>query len=676
MIFFISLGSDAPRMSSVFLMPDPKGNMCSFCDESFDSKKTRNDHILELHGTLQEDKVKVACNVCKQVCSNLSKLHRHALTHTDKRDYACPHCEKCFKYHDDMLKHGRRVHPREYYGSVNRENTAACSFCNKLLNAKSDKIKHALKQHGRLAGKGRIQCRICKKIFLTGNLFVNHGYQHSKSGAGNKTGTKQKSTASKSDVNLHGTIQCQKCGVKFQTVATYKEHKTLNRCKAMTFPCNICEKVFYLIGSRDRHRSVFHPSVPGVSSIGTKRNPFGGKRILKCEQCDKTLSTYRQYQRHKATHSELRPFVCALCDKAFKIKAYLHDHIKTKSHLQKVEENNGVDIQIEGAESKCKSCANVYPTYLELFEHTCKEHAEERPFKCEKCWRNYKSKNKLLRHIMSFHDKIDRETKKPKQTEFDCPHCEKTFKRKATLDDHINYHITSRPFLCSECGASFKYRQSYSRHLKDMHTNTGQHPCEHCGKVFKRKTNLVQHLNSKMHNGPGGYVSKKRKDTTTIPASPNKRSRLKKMDVTFRSMEDMLTGGRTVNDHHLTTIDVPEGATIVYQTDDGSFHAPDSASTSSSVPGGNSLSVAYNPNTSSTLGHQEPPVFNQPQFISSLFLHTAAHTGMASNYVTPEEQQQQHIGMHHGREAFPHAYYQHQAGSGQNSHHSHHHSHH
>ena len=65
-------------------------------------------------------------------------------------------------------------------------------------------------------------------------------------------------------------------------------------------------------------------------------------------------------------------------------------------------------------------------------------------------------------------------------------------------------HGAFRVFTCSQCGQTFKTRNSLYRHLHTIHTNPKSFVCKVCGKRFNQKANLQTHMYT--HTGEKPYA--------------------------------------------------------------------------------------------------------------------------------------------------------------------------
>ncbi|XXG96436.1 hypothetical protein Hte_002719 [Hypoxylon texense] len=61
---------------------------------------------------------------------------------------------------------------------------------------------------------------------------------------------------------------------------------------------------------------------------------------------------------------------------------------------------------------------------------------------------------------------VPRPQKRPRISEFPCPHCERVFKKKYNLESHLTTHSDIRPHTCSECSSSFARLHDLNRHKR------------------------------------------------------------------------------------------------------------------------------------------------------------------------------------------------------------------
>lgn len=93
--------------------------------------------------------------------------------------------------------------------------------------------------------------------------------------------------------------------------------------------------------------------------------------------------------------------------------------------------------------------------------------------------------------------------KRPRITEWHCPHCQKVFKKKFNMDSHLATHNNERNFVCDTCGASFSRLNDCLRHER-THASR-EFVCGEllpdgsswgCGAKFSRRDILQQHHKS------------------------------------------------------------------------------------------------------------------------------------------------------------------------------------
>ncbi|BFF89962.1 transcription factor Sp4 [Drosophila madeirensis] len=82
-----------------------------------------------------------------------------------------------------------------------------------------------------------------------------------------------------------------------------------------------------------------------------------------------------------------------------------------------------------------------------------------------------------------------------------CPKCNREFKKREHLVQHIKLHAGLRPYKCTEegCDKAFSRKEHLSRHLIS-HSGKKLFTCESCKKPFSRKDNLSKHM--RIHTNP------------------------------------------------------------------------------------------------------------------------------------------------------------------------------
>lgn len=77
---------------------------------------------------------------------------------------------------------------------------------------------------------------------------------------------------------------------------------------------------------------------------------------------------------------------------------------------------------------------------------------------CKICHKQFANVYRLQRHMIS-HDESALLRK------FKCNECDKAFKFKHHLKEHIRIHSGEKPFSCNNCGKRFSHSGSYSSHM-------------------------------------------------------------------------------------------------------------------------------------------------------------------------------------------------------------------
>ncbi|PVG03595.1 hypothetical protein CPB86DRAFT_376022 [Serendipita vermifera] len=74
-----------------------------------------------------------------------------------------------------------------------------------------------------------------------------------------------------------------------------------------------------------------------------------------------------------------------------------------------------------------------------------------------------------------------------------CPHCQKLFRRRDRAQAHVNVHVNTRPYSCDgSCGNHLCDRSYFSQESLQSHTQHAMIICETCGKELRKK-NISRH---------------------------------------------------------------------------------------------------------------------------------------------------------------------------------------
>nr|CAH7759660.1 unnamed protein product [Callosobruchus chinensis] len=152
----------------------------------------------------------------------------------------------------------------------------------------------------------------------------------------------------------------------------------------------------------------------------------------------------------------------------------------------------------------CKYCSAIFKRKTNLDDHVIRNHKEfiatvsSKIHQCERC--SYKStmSSHFARHVLK-HLGIEPNDKLTK-----CMHCNATFKRKTSLDDHVmKQHpdfintVSSKVHECKHCEYKTTNKTSLAKHLRkhpETKTTYKNSKCIYCNASFRSKTTLDDHI--------------------------------------------------------------------------------------------------------------------------------------------------------------------------------------
>jgi len=198
---------------------------------------------------------------------------------------------------------------------------------------------------------------------------------------------------------------------------------------------------------------------------------------FKCFFCDETFSDEGEFQAHEQLYKDGERFKCRIntCSSSstFRDKFQLVRHLKA-CHSQSVKS------------FKCYFCENIFSTRSEFQAHR-DLYKVGNEYKCsyEDCEKVYKAKIALRDHMRRHRGDF----------RYECEPCGKLFATPEFLNAHNRTHgRTERLFVCDICSKDYKDQGSLNAHLKASHFEKDKYPCEVCGKCFPEKHRLKRHF--------------------------------------------------------------------------------------------------------------------------------------------------------------------------------------
>ena len=239
-------------------------------------------------------------------------------------------------------------------------------------------------------------------------------------------------------------FHCSHCRIKLASEHELKGHlmqlhKFAHVKEAQVFSCEHCPKQF-----KNKNSLLNHIS------------HYKNTKTFKCDLCDQEISkSLTNLQRHKDTvHSKVE-VNCSICKKGFNYKDALNSHMKR--------------MHSKGANTyKCELCSKYLRNKINLRIHVQSQHTnEKKSFKCEFCNIHLSSNSYLKKHVNTVH---------LKKQNFRCNECHMTFGLEENLKRHVRYVHEIEAVYCDVCNKEFKNKPRLKDHMR-CHTDKKSYEC-------------------------------------------------------------------------------------------------------------------------------------------------------------------------------------------------------
>ena len=277
-------------------------------------------------------------------------------------------------------------------------------------------------------------------------------------------------------------------------VSEIQEHQEQHKSNDAVVDCS---------STKDRTISDFSVKVASVSETGIAD---AGKKKYQCSQCSRAYQSLPNLKRHtKNTHSAPQIKKCPDCERSFKYKASLDEHMfREHGNRDTVKgykcnqcerifassrglKRHAETVHVTKPRETCHDCKKTFKHKESLETHRRIEHSDDgKPHKCNQCDQAFAHISRLKQH----------ETTHTGKCNYECPVCHNAYSSVSSLNRHksTKHDGKEKKFICIQCGSSFFYADNLRRHrLTHENKSIKAHECQTCHKQLPCLTSLIEH---------------------------------------------------------------------------------------------------------------------------------------------------------------------------------------
>ena len=432
--------------------------------------------------------VDFSCETCHQTFDDANQLQNHEIIKhravdikSNGKRFKCDYCSSSF-----IQEHNFKLHMK-YHGIYK------CDLCDKSFDQVNQLTKHKMEHNGEYSCD---TCDVFGRIKLDKTSLILHKRTHRIY----ECEFCERSFSSHLVLKLHQTNHCVTCGKEFDNQSDLDRHNLQDHFGAVSFSCEVCDKVFSSAYNKDIHMELNHTqkrskkakkkkstSVPKKSSENkeTERKNDENTINITCDlfgnflvDKDELIIHTEQDETEQPTECVASPeetFSCELCNVYYSSLNELSVH-KTTMHQKGI---------------LCTICGNNF-SEIEMRIHMVMCSKKYNKLLCDICGKPFDDKEKL---------RIHKEVHKGKN-EYFCKSCFINFLSQKDLETHINHVSKKTIFKCDICFERFHNFSELNQHRK-IHSAKMQYSCKVCKQSFKNHVQLVNHKNSHVFSCDG-----------------------------------------------------------------------------------------------------------------------------------------------------------------------------